>query len=138
MNTMTSTAAMTVKAPIPTKVYAKGDMLFVQNGSDFRVVGRVGELGKIAVSQDYPRGAFAAKSMDWAQDREGVANYMATAINAFPVLRRRVSALEAANADLAAKLAVAKEALKRAGGLEAEYVASLVREVELSLERSKV
>ena len=137
MTTVASTAAMTIKVPIPTKVYAKGDMLFVQNGSDFRVVGRVGELGKIAVAHDYPRGAFAAQNMDWAQDREGVANYMATAINAFPVLRRRVATVEAANADLAAKLAVAKEALKRAANLDAGYVASLVRELELCLERNK-
>lgn len=137
MTAAASTAEMTVKSPIPTKVYAKGDFLFVQNGSDFRVVGRVGELGKIAVSQEYPRGAFAAKSMDWAHDREGIANYMAAAVNAFPVLRRRVSSLEAANAELAAKIAVAKEAIKRAATLDAGYATSLVRELELCLERKK-
>jgi hypothetical protein len=76
--------------------------------------------------------------MDWAQDREGVANYMATAINAFPVLRRRVAAVETANADLAAKLAVAKEALKRSANLDAGYVAALVKELDLCLERNKV
>jgi hypothetical protein len=138
MTAVASTAQMTVKAPIPTKVYAKGDVLFVQNGADFRMVARVGELGKLAVSQEYPRGAFAAQNMDWAQDREGVANYMATAINAFPVLRRRVSALETANVDIAAKLAVAKEALKRSASLDAGYVAALVNELELCLGRNKV
>lgn len=137
MTSAPSTAAMTFKSAIPAKLYAKGDCLFVQNGAGFKVVARVGELGKLAVSKDYPVGAFAAQNMDWAQDHEGVANYMATAVNAFPVLQRRVSKAEAANAELVAKLKVAAEALSRHPGLDADYAQSLVRELQLCVERNK-
>ncbi|SFF34253.1 hypothetical protein [Paracidovorax wautersii] len=136
MNAVATVAQMAVKAPVPMTMYAQGDQLFVHNGADYRVVGRVGNFGSMAVSSSYPQNAFPAKSMDWLNDRAGVATYVATAINAYPGLCRRVKAAESLNAEMAAKLAVAAAALKRSA-LSPEYAASLARELELCAAKAK-
>lgn len=134
--TSATIAQMAVKAPIPTRVYADGGNLYVHNGAGYRVMGRLGDFGHMAVETSYPQGAFPAKDMSWLNDTAGVASYVATAVNSYPVLCRRVRSAEALNAEMAAKLAVAAEAIKR-GNLSPEYAASLARELELCASKTK-
>lgn len=128
-----SVAQMSVRPAVPTRVYAQGDVLYVHTGAQYRVVGRIGELGKVAVSGSYPKGAFAERDMRWAEDKAGVASYVATAVNAYPVLSRNVARLEARNAELEAKVKMLREVLQRAGNLSPEYVQSLTRELDACL-----
>lgn len=139
MNTALNTAALTVKAPVASTLYVQGELLYAQSGSERRVVAKVGNLGKVEVSGEYPRGAYVGPNMDWTYNTGAVAAYMAVAVNAYPVLRKQVAKLEGSNAEVVAKLGVAKEALKRAaaGKLDQAYVASLVRELEMCLARNK-
>ena len=136
MTTTSTIAQMAVKAPVPARMYSHGSNLYVHNGAGYRVVGRVGDFGSMAVAASYPQGAFVAKDMGWLDDVAGVASYVATAVNAYPGLCRRVRAAETLNAEMAAKLAVAAEAIRR-GGLTSEYAASLARELELCASKAK-
>lgn len=121
------------KAAIPTTVYSQGEKLFVHTGTGFQVIAAVGAIGKVEVDGKYPAGFGVATDTRWTQDQAGIAAYAARAINAYPALTVRVKALESRNADLIAKLNVAKVALQRRDKLDAAYVASLVAEIERSV-----
>ena len=119
---------------IPTTVYAQGEKLFVHTGADgFKVIAAVGELGKVNVASGYPTGFGVKTDTRWTNDHYAIAEYAARAINAYPTLSKRVSVLESRNADLLAKLNVAKVALQRKDKLDAAYLASLVGEIERSV-----
>jgi hypothetical protein len=130
MNATTNTAA--AKA-IPTTVYAQGDKLFVHAGGEFRVIAAMGAIGKVAVASNYPASFGVKTDTRWTHDTAGMASYAAQAINAYPVLKARVSVLEQRQADLVAKLKIAQVALQRKETLGDKYIASLVAEIERSL-----
>lgn len=133
---LNTAAAATSRNPVPARLYAQGELLYVHTGADYQVLARVGNFGKVAVSKGYPTGAFPAKDMSWAHDVGRVAEYMAMATNAYPTLRKQVAVLEAQKADLVAKLKLAEEALKRREQLTPEYGAALLAEMRHSIEKA--
>ncbi len=144
---MTTATQATAKTPqntqfsatqaIPTTVYAQADKLFVHAGGEFRVIAAVGSYGKVALASTYPQGGFGVKTdTGWMRDGAAIAAHAAQAINAYPVLVRRVGVLEGRQADLLAKLKVAQVALQRRDTLSQGYVDALVAELGRSIARA--
>lgn len=114
------------------EVHAKGDVLYVNIGSEFRVLGRVGDFGAMKVSAEFPQGAFARRDASWMQNGADVAQHVAAAVNAYPVLRKNVAVLEAQKQALRAKVKVLQAALSR-DTLTPEYKAALLKELGVVL-----
>ncbi len=117
------------------EVHAKGDALYVNVGSEFRVLGRVGDFGAMKVSAEFPQGAFAQRDTSWMKNGADVAQYVAAAVNAFPVLRKNVATLEAQKQALRAKVKVLQAALGKES-LTPEYKAALIKELGLVLNQT--
>jgi hypothetical protein len=123
----------TASKTIPTTVYAQGEKLFVHTGAGFQVIAAVGAIGKVDVAGNYPVNFGVKADTRWTQDGAGIARFAATAINAYPVLTSRVNELQARQADLVAKLKLAKVALERRDTLSAGYVEKVLGEIDRSL-----
>lgn len=117
---------------IPTSVYTQGDKLYVHANGAFKVIGVMGQLGKVDMAPNYPSGFGKQTDDRWTYDAPAMAKYVAEATNAYPLLQSRVAELERRQADLVAKLKVAQAALFR-GDLTPAYTTSLRAEIARSL-----